>query len=72
MYFQEISPHQGCLIFGNLKSSFQIEVKIASLMLPQAGVGEGPIFHEKIPDYGSDFQNFEKIAKNGYFFWKNP
>ena len=28
----------------------------------------GPIFHEKIPNYGSSFQNFEKIAKNGYLF----
>ena len=35
----------------------------------------GPIFHEKIPNYGSDFQNFpgfaenfEKIAKNGSLF----
>ena len=39
----------------------------------------GPIFHEKIPNYGSNFQNFpgaryanpknfEKIAKNGYLF----
>ena len=39
----------------------------------------GPIFHEKIPKHGSDFQNFpgfamrtpenfEKIAKNGSLF----
>ena len=40
-----------------------------------------PIFHEKIPNYGSDFQNLGvfflggegegKIATNGYFFQKN-
>ena len=38
----------------------------------------GPIFHENIPNYGSDFQNFENfvcfVAKSqemGTFFWKN-
>ena len=38
----------------------------------------GPIFHEKIPKYGSDFQNFpenlekKKLLKMGTFFLKNP
>ena len=47
------------------------------LLFEKKSLNMGPIFQEKIPKCGSDFQNFpenfeKKLLKMGTFFLKNP